>query len=337
MKAYDKNNLMRWIAGLIGESAAAELAAKYYIGTSRKWKNDNGFGVVFWQIDAQGRPRQAKAMGYCPNTGKRLKDGQRAQMWHEGKYIDVVSRSKVAFLGKQLMGDQANLAQCFFGEHLLTLHPDMPVCIVESEKTALLMSVLKPHAVWLATGGSNGAKWDSHETYAVLKGRRVVLFPDCGMPNKNTGKTPYEDWRDKAKILLAECDSVEVSDLLETVCTDEERQSGFDLLDYLLPIIDKARDSARQSRGDDQPSLEAVGANVEANTLPPGFEVIEVQGGRTLQVDGLPAYWLNDEELSAALERIKGSEAQLIKVLHPNVEQLFEVFGLEVESVEVMS
>ena len=49
------------------------------------------------------------------------------------------------------------------------------VCVVEAEKTAVIMSEVKPEYVWLATGGKtelNVAK------LRPLEGRRIILFPD---------------------------------------------------------------------------------------------------------------------------------------------------------------
>ncbi|MBK8966966.1 MAG: hypothetical protein IPM36_09860 [Lewinellaceae bacterium] len=46
------------------------------------------------------------------------------------------------------------LAQCLFGEHQLQIgNTGKKVALVESEKTAVLMSGLLPDYIWLATGG----------------------------------------------------------------------------------------------------------------------------------------------------------------------------------------
>ena len=42
-----------------------------------------------------------------------------------------------------------NMVQCLFGEHLLRLHPDKKVAVVESEKTAVICSALMPEYVWV--------------------------------------------------------------------------------------------------------------------------------------------------------------------------------------------
>ena len=73
------------------------------------------------------------------------------------------------------------LYQCFFGEHLLHKRPEAQVCIVESEKTALVMAAVQPQYLWLATCGSGGL---NQEKLACLQGRRFTLFPDSGCLEK---------------------------------------------------------------------------------------------------------------------------------------------------------
>jgi len=70
---------------------------------------------------------------------------------------------------------------------LLISHPTK-----ESEKTAILMSVLQPQYIWLATGGKSGCKWYTPEVAHVLTGRKVILYPDLGA---------YEAWSEKAQAL----------------------------------------------------------------------------------------------------------------------------------------
>jgi hypothetical protein len=96
------------------------------------------------------------------------------------------------------------------------------VAIVESEKTAIISSVYLPQLIWLACGGSEGLNIDKCK---CLKGRDVVLYPDCGI---------FDKWDSKAEILRTICKSVSVSNLIETAATDAERKAGFDLGDYLV-------------------------------------------------------------------------------------------------------
>jgi hypothetical protein len=67
------------------------------------------------------------------------------------------------------------VSQCLFGEHLLET-PNPSLCLVESEKTALIMSILCPNRVWLATGGKANFK---ASMLWPLAGREVTLYPDA--------------------------------------------------------------------------------------------------------------------------------------------------------------
>ena len=70
---------------------------------------------------------------------------------------------------------------CFFGEHLLTEQPDSSVAIVESQKSAVICSIVFPPMVWLATCGCGNFKIDKCN---VLRDRRVFVYPDKGSEDK---------------------------------------------------------------------------------------------------------------------------------------------------------
>ena len=132
----------------------------YLLGATRKGH------VIFWQIDGKGRVHGGHIMQYRPDGHR---DGY--QGWTHPQLI----RQGLLPLDWQLY-------QCLFGEHLLPLRPEARVCLVESEKTAVVMSACQPQHLWLATAGSGGL---SPERLACLAGRRVTVFPDSGC---------YEKW-----------------------------------------------------------------------------------------------------------------------------------------------
>ena len=224
---YEKNNFIRYLLKVFEKEKVYQLIHQFKLGTSKHWKNEGGLSVVFWQIDMTGKIRQGKVMAYDPETGHRLKaqdEAFRLNLKSERYYPDIGQGAKVFFAGKSLVGRDANLRQCFFGEHQLADRSNSPVAIVESEKTAVIMAAFFPEVVWLATGGSNGARWSDKSVYEVLKDRKVIFYPDLGM---------YCEWREKAKILGTVCD-VYVSDLLERKAVGVDRRSGFDLVDYFI-------------------------------------------------------------------------------------------------------
>ncbi len=151
-------------------------------------------------------------MQYDPLTGKRIK--------HESGAIDWV-HNKLKKSGT--LSEDFNLQQCFFGEHLLGLHPEAVVCIVESEKSALISAAIFPEQVWLATGGIGNL---SIEKCQVLNNRNIILYPDLNGYNK---------WLDKAIEIENQCScNISVSTLLENISTPEAKAKGLDIADYMI-------------------------------------------------------------------------------------------------------
>ncbi|GAB6395566.1 MAG: hypothetical protein MdMp024_1878 [Bacteroidales bacterium] len=119
-----------------------------------------------------------------------------------------------------------NLSQCLFGLHLLK-DTTAPVAIVESEKSAVIGSIYHSRYVWLATGGKgNFALIDKAAAAGYFDGREVILFPDLGATAAWEAKA--RELRSKYKI------DISVNYRLEKRATEEEREQGLDLADFLL-------------------------------------------------------------------------------------------------------
>lgn len=150
--------LFDYVANTFGVSHALNIWKRYKIGR-------DGRRTLFWQIATDGTIRAGKTIPYNPN-GHRDKNDPLPAMWaHKSRTFDGMHT-----------GDK--LQQCFFGEHLLKENPTAPVVIVESEKTAAVLSELSRGYVWLASGGSQGLK--NEDKNKVLRGRDVWLCPDNG-------------------------------------------------------------------------------------------------------------------------------------------------------------
>lgn len=167
--------------------------------------------TIFYQQDREGRYRGGKVIQYDPQTGHRIKDTALPVYWiHQ------------SFLRNGHIAADWKMTQCLFGEHLLDRFPDSDVCLVESEKTACICAGLAPQFVWVATGG----KTQLGERLNVLKGRKVIAYPDVDA---------YEDWKgyfEKHGEL-----GVEVSDFVEKLATDEDRKNQVDVADLLIRDI----------------------------------------------------------------------------------------------------
>lgn len=171
MRRYDINQLWQFLCRHY-PAEIVERAAAIGLGTARRW----GGAAVFWQIDRLGRVRTGKVMGYDAASGRRVKEPRPQVTW-----------------AHTLLGLRGfNAGQCFFGEVALGRPGVRTVLLVESEKTALVLTCElllrgKEHVAVLATGGADGALCDvsrlSDPTYkySALRGKRLVLLPDADM------------------------------------------------------------------------------------------------------------------------------------------------------------
>ena len=221
----DKNNLARWLCTQFPEEQVAEVLARYRTGSTRDGR------IIYWQIDEHGQVRAGKVMAYDLD-GHRKKDGKGNVCWVHSMKIDGIRF------------DEMLAPQCLFGLHLLNDNVDVnenlaPRCvqapslrgraggeaaIVESEKTALIMSLVCPDKVWLATGGKANFK---ESMLAPLIGLEVAVYPDADA---------LHDWYARA---------VEMNRTLGTrlhiptwyynlMDHDEARREGWDLADVVL-------------------------------------------------------------------------------------------------------
>ena len=167
------SHLVTWLRTRFPRDAVAAALKRYRVGGT-----PDG-ATLWWQIDEQGRVHTGKAMQYNPLTGHRVKE--------QGFPVNWAHRMR-------LYGEPSELVvpQCLFGEHLAPLLSSqggktaMPeysplgeiegAAIVESEKTALILSLVKPDTVWLATGGKANLK---ASMLAPLIGLEVAVYPDA--------------------------------------------------------------------------------------------------------------------------------------------------------------
>lgn len=188
-----------WLREKFGFQNALQQIQRYRIGTSDYWKG----ATIFWQIDQALRVRTGKIMLYNYQTGHRVKN----------------PTSKIAWVHVQPEFHDFKLRQCFFGENLLSGN-SLPVCIVESEKTAVIASIFFKDAVFLATGGLNNLSASKCE---VLKGREVILFPDLGAEEK---------WRTRAAEIPALA-RARISTWLQRHSSPADYEMGLDIGDFL--------------------------------------------------------------------------------------------------------
>jgi ssDNA-binding Zn-finger/Zn-ribbon topoisomerase 1 len=193
---------------------------KYLIGTSNHWRG----ATVFWQIDDKEAIVTGKIMLLDINTGKRVKKPYNHINW----------------MHKTLKIPNYELQQCLFGLHLINEYPEKTIALVESEKTAITMSLFLPNYLWIATGSKANLK---KKLLEPIKNFKIIVYPD---------KSEYNDWNKKATQLNQEGYQIRCSDYVEKKDVPE----GTDLADIYF-----------QSKTSEIVEIKYTKAEIEVNRL----------------------------------------------------------------------
>jgi len=148
---------------------------------------------------------------------------------------------------------------CLFGEHFLSKYTLNPIALVEAPKTAIYGTLYfgfpeRPeNLLWLAVYNLSSLNFDKCK---ALQGRDVFLFPDLSKDGK-----AFHLWSNKAKELsrIMPGTRFKVSDLLETLASNELKESGADIADILIKMDwRKFRQEQKNSKQGEQPKPETV-------------------------------------------------------------------------------
>ena len=200
-----KNHFYTYLETLFGTSQAEELVQKYQVGTAKNRK------TVFWYIDQQGFPRNAKVYLY-------KSDGRRDKS-HEPRY---------QFTKKN------GFCVPIYGSHLVNqakLSGNRKIAVVESEKSAVIASSQFKDVLWLASGGANMLTAERCNSLAYysrqLNGAHIHLFADADDAGRK-GFLKAED------LLLSMKAPVLYHDLFK------DRNDGWDVADEILNTISES-------------------------------------------------------------------------------------------------
>jgi len=216
---YRHNALAHLLRQQLGLGVADELLRRFKLGTSSHWPG----ACIFWLIDEQGRTRGGQVVLY-DETGHTVKKPRRHTTWAHTALAQVHEQRNEAM--PHWLAEYAEHGQkspCLFGlPQLDGASTWQPIALVESAKTAIVATPYMPQYTWLAT---MGLSYLTAERLEPIKSRRIVLFPDAGCLDK---------WQAKADELRRLGFTIQVSNALEQLVTDDERQAGLDLADVLL-------------------------------------------------------------------------------------------------------
>ena len=148
--------LFVWMSGIFGKDRTRDVWDMYHVTT-----DGNGY-AVFWYTDADDRICYDKRIKY-------KYDGHRDKSFGgTRKYVTGEGYRDRPYFGAHLCGDGEN----------------REVCVVESEKSALVLTLAFPEKLFIATGGKNNLKdvddrmllypdMDAIEYWSSIKGARV--------------------------------------------------------------------------------------------------------------------------------------------------------------------
>lgn len=176
---------------LLASGITPEHLIKWGLGTNEK----NGDTIYFYQEET-GKYLNKKAGPYQPN-GKRVKD---KDFYSMRQPIDTTKKYRM----------------CLFGKHLLSDDKNKIVCMVESEKTAIIASFYYPQFDWVACGSANGL---TDEKLEGLIARHIYWLCDADKAGRINSSI---------KRIKEYCRKHDVIDLFK------HRVDGYDVADAIL-------------------------------------------------------------------------------------------------------
>lgn len=197
-KNFEHNHFIQFLRMHFSDEEIDQVIEKYFIGSSNHWKG----ATVFWQINDHNEVRAGKVMLYDPTSGSRIKK----------------PFPHITWVHKILKIEAYNLKQCLFGLHLK--NSCKTIAILESEKSALMMSLLLPKYCWMATGSKANLK---RELLLPIKKSNIVVYPD---------KSEFEDWNKITVALQKEGFRIRCSRFIENL----DVPVGTDLVDLYLKV-----------------------------------------------------------------------------------------------------
>jgi len=170
-------------------------AARYHLGKSKSGR------PIFWMIDEM----QEVLDGHIGNT-----------------WVSQTLKSREPML------QYWQVKHCLFGLHLISQCASMPVNIVESEASAVVLCELLPEFLWMAYCDNSNLTVDLLEP---LQGYSVTIYPrtDPSMSN-------YLFFLEYANTVRQTYPSIHltIDDTLEENASSEQKSRCIDLLDFIL-------------------------------------------------------------------------------------------------------
>ena len=184
--------------GWLSEAQLHRAARRYQLGKSRSGK------CIFWMINEIGQ----------------TVDGHIGSGW-----VSTMLKQRYPECSRYIRPEH-----CLFGLHQVSEDEQRPVAIVESERSAVILSELLPKQLWMATAYPSNFNLLS---LAPLQGRRVILYPrtDPAMEHYLAWLEIADQARRKYQL------DITVRNFLEEQATPEQKEREIDLWDYIRESV----------------------------------------------------------------------------------------------------
>ena len=221
------NMFLRGLAKRFGAEASRKSYDEFRLGTFYDG------GVMFPFFNHNGKLITAKVIFYDNNL-KRIKEGKKSYpRWlHYFNYMPDYEKYEIIGIN-----DENWVCDIpFFGWDLdVLIKTDKTVGLVESEKTAIILSILIPEVIWMATGGLHNLQ---EYKFLGLNNKSWIVLPDMGfLPNKKI--TVKEHWQKKFDELKHKIDfkSILFPDYVPDASAAQKQiweSNGYDIADFIL-------------------------------------------------------------------------------------------------------
>jgi hypothetical protein len=158
-KYNDESNFSKYLEGFFTRKQIFDAEQKLMVFSTNDFYNKS---ICYPYINEKEKITGIKVMAYDENGNRRRnKEGNGIVNWMHS--IHRVENWTNDF--------------CLFGLHQISERSEKSVHIVESEKTAFIMTIVKPEFIWLASGGLTMLNKGKLEP---LKDLKIILHPDRG-------------------------------------------------------------------------------------------------------------------------------------------------------------
>lgn len=228
----EENTLLRYLFALPlteDDKARLNIAVNdmYFVGTSTNGVTKGW--TIWWQIDEQMRVRTGKLMAY-KEDGHRDKD--RVSPWDRTKTYHTTFVHKLLEKVGKWNEKTTKISTCLFGLHLVDVFPNAEVCIVESEKSAVICSAFcdPTKRLWMATASKSQLKREKLKPL-IDRNRYIVLYPDYD---------GYDEW--SAAATRMNYPRISVSPQIKKLHVESDGDKA-DIADIMLRLVSEPRET----------------------------------------------------------------------------------------------